>query len=52
MHSSARRGHSYIECDELEILIGLGDGEFILMSEFLNGELRNRWISSGARSNT
>lgn len=37
-------GASYIDCDELDILIGLGSGELVVISEFLHGELRDRWI--------
>jgi hypothetical protein len=35
---------SYIECDELDILIGLGTGELVVISQFIDGELRDRWI--------
>lgn len=36
---------SYIECDELEILIGLGSGELVVVSQFVDGVLRDRWIA-------
>jgi hypothetical protein len=34
-----------IECDELDILIGLGSGDLLVLSRFLDGELRDRWIA-------
>jgi len=36
-------GH-YIECDELEILIGLCSGELLVVGQFVDGVLRDRWI--------
>jgi hypothetical protein len=34
----------YIECDELEILVGLGSGELLVVSQYRNAELVDRWI--------
>jgi hypothetical protein len=34
----------YIECDELEVLIGLCSGELLVISEYADGTLRDRWI--------
>ena len=37
--------NSYLECDELEILIGLRSGELMIVSELVRGVLRDRWIT-------
>ena len=34
----------YVECDELDILIGLSSGELVVVSEFVDGVLRDRCI--------
>jgi hypothetical protein len=34
----------YVECDELDILIGLCSGELVVVSQFVDGVLRDRWI--------
>jgi hypothetical protein len=34
----------HIECDELEILIGLCAGELVVVSQFVDGALRDRWV--------
>jgi hypothetical protein len=36
---------SYIQCDELDILIGLGAGELVIVSKYVNGILRDRWLA-------
>ena len=36
--------NTYIECDELDIIIGLGSGELIIVSRFLQSKLTDRWI--------
>ena len=36
---------TYVECDELDVLIGLITGELVVVSDFANGELRDRWIA-------
>lgn len=36
---------TYIECDELDILIGLESGELVVVSQFVEGVLRDRWIA-------
>jgi hypothetical protein len=36
---------TYIECDEFDILVGLGSGELIVVSQYLKGELVDRWIA-------
>jgi hypothetical protein len=36
---------SYIECDELEVLLMLAAGELVVISQFCDGKLRDRWIS-------
>lgn len=38
-------GATYTECDELDILVGLGSGELLIVSRFLNGELADRWVA-------
>lgn len=37
-------GRAYTECDELDILVGLGRGELLVLSRHKNGELADRWI--------
>jgi hypothetical protein len=34
----------YVECDELDILIGLGAGDLVVVSQFVDGKLKDRWI--------
>src|SRR5262245_40470051 len=34
----------YVDCDELDILIGLGSGDLVVVSQFIDGKLRDRWI--------
>jgi hypothetical protein len=34
----------YVECDELDILIGLGSGDLLVVSQFVDGNLKDRWI--------
>lgn len=36
---------TYIECDELDILIGLASGDLIVVTQYLHGELKDRWIA-------
>lgn len=36
---------TYIECDELDILIGLGSGDLVIVTQYLHGELKDRWIA-------
>jgi hypothetical protein len=36
---------TYVECDELAILIGLGAGELVVVSQLHDGKLRDRWIA-------
>ena len=36
--------NTYIECDELEIIIGLISGELLIVSQYLNSALTDRWI--------
>jgi len=36
---------SYIECDELDILIGLASGNLVIVTQYLHGELKDRWIA-------
>lgn len=35
----------HVECDELDILIGLGSGDLLVVSQFMDGELEDRWIA-------
>ncbi|MCC6524469.1 MAG: hypothetical protein IT373_17570 [Polyangiaceae bacterium] len=35
---------NYVECDELELLIGLGVGELVVVSLYVGGMLKDRWI--------
>lgn len=37
--------NSWIECDELEILIGLRSGELVVVTQFVDGVLRDRWLA-------
>jgi len=34
----------YVKCDELDILIGLCSGELVVVSQLVDGVLRDRWI--------
>jgi len=36
---------TYIECDELDIVIGLVSGVLLVVSQFVNGTLVDRWIT-------
>lgn len=36
--------NSYIECDELDIIIGLVSGELLIVSQYLKTALTDRWI--------
>ena len=36
--------NTYIECDELDIIIGLVSGELLIVSRYLNSALTDRWI--------
>lgn len=36
--------NTYIECNELDILIGLVSGELLIVSRYLKSALVNRWI--------
>jgi hypothetical protein len=36
---------TYIECDELDVLLGLAAGELVIVSQLVAGELRDRWIA-------
>lgn len=36
---------TYIDCDELAILVGLGTGELVIVSQVFDGQLRDRWIA-------
>ena len=36
--------NTYIECDELEIIIGLVSGELLIVSRYLKSSLTDRWI--------
>jgi len=38
-------GGTYVECDELDILVGLGSGELVVVSQFLDEELSDRWLA-------
>lgn len=38
----------YVECDELDILIGLGSGDLLVVSQFIDGDLKDRWIEHRA----
>jgi hypothetical protein len=36
---------TYVECDELAILIGIGSGELVVVSQFRNGQISDRWLA-------
>jgi hypothetical protein len=36
---------TYIECDELQILVGLDTGELVIVTEYIAGRVSNRWIA-------
>jgi hypothetical protein len=36
---------TYVEYDELDILIGLGTGDLLIFSQLVNGVLRDRWLA-------
>lgn len=36
---------TYVECDELDILIGLASGDLVILTEYTNGALRDRWLA-------
>jgi hypothetical protein len=36
--------NTYIECDELDIIIGLAGGELLIVSRYLKSILTDRWI--------
>ena len=36
--------NTYIECDELDIIIGLISGELLIVSQYLKSTLTDRWI--------
>jgi hypothetical protein len=36
--------NTFIECDELDIIIGLVSGELLIVSRYLNSTLKDRWI--------
>ena len=36
--------NTYIECDELDIIIGLVSGELLIVTQYLNSKLNDRWI--------
>ena len=38
-------GSTYIECDELDILIALWTGDLVIVSQYLRGELKDRWLA-------
>ena len=38
-------GATYVECDELAILIGVGSGELVVASNFLDSRLSDRWLA-------
>ncbi len=35
---------TYIECDELDIIVGLVSGELLIVSQFAKSKLTDRWI--------
>lgn len=37
--------NTYITCDEFDILIGLGSGELVIVSRYLQGETVDRWLA-------
>jgi hypothetical protein len=36
---------NFVVCDELEILVGLSVGDLIVVSQYVSGALRDRWIT-------
>ena len=36
--------NTYIECDELDIIVGLVSGELLVVSQYVKSELTDRWI--------
>ncbi len=40
---TGENGHA--ECDELDILVGLGSGELVVVSQYLRGVLADRWLA-------
>jgi hypothetical protein len=36
---------TYVECDELAILIGIASGELVVVSQFLDGLVSDRWLA-------
>jgi hypothetical protein len=36
--------NTYIECDELDIIIGLISGELLIVTRYLKSALKDRWI--------
>jgi hypothetical protein len=36
--------NTYIECDELDIIIGLVSGELLIVTQYVKSELTDRWI--------
>jgi hypothetical protein len=36
---------TYVECDELDFLVGLGSGELVVVSRFLDEQLSDRWLA-------
>jgi hypothetical protein len=36
---------TYVECDELDILVGLGCGELVVVSRYSQGQLVDRWLA-------
>lgn len=39
------RANTYVECDELDILVGLGRGDLVVVSQYLQAELKDRWLA-------
>lgn len=37
--------NTFLDCDELDILVGLGSGELVVMSQYLGGDLKDRWLA-------
>ena len=36
---------TYVECDEFDILVGLTSGELVVVSQFLDEQLSDRWLA-------
>jgi hypothetical protein len=36
---------TYVECDGIDILVGLGSGELVIVSRYLLGALKDRWLA-------